>query len=135
MFRLRSPSPQDLLTSDLYDERTFYAAFIRDLKRCKREVIIESPYMTMPRTLQLKPVLKKLAKKGVKVRVNTRFPKHHDKLLCIQAWKATKELKSVGAQVFYFHDYHHRKLAILDGRIMYEGSLNILSQNKSREFM
>jgi len=30
---------------------------------------------------------------------------------------------------------HHRKLAIIDRNILWEGSLNILSQKKSREFM
>ncbi len=135
MFRLRKTYPQDLLKSGLYDEHSFYPAFMRDLKQSKHEVIIECPYMTMPRVLSIKPTLKKLVRKGVKVRVHTRFPGHHDQLLRIQAWQATKELKQVGVRVFYFYDYHHRKLAILDSRIMYEGSLNILSQNKSREIM
>ena len=30
---------------------------------------------------------------------------------------------------------HHRKLAIIDRSILYEGSLNILSQNDSLEIM
>ena len=30
---------------------------------------------------------------------------------------------------------HHRKLAIIDRQILWEGSLNILSQIKSREIM
>ena len=135
MFRIKKVDPNDLLTSQLYDEQSFYPRFLRDLRRCKREVIIECPYMTMPRTALLKPMLKKLVKKGVKVRVHTRYPGHHDKLLRIQAYKATDELKKIGVRVYYYYDYHHRKLAVLDGYIMYEGSLNILSQNKSREIM
>lgn len=135
MFSLRNADPHDLLTSGLFDERSFYPRFLRDLRHCKQEVIIESPYMTMPRILLMKPIFKKLVKKGVKVRVHTRYPGHHDKLLRIQAFQATKELKQAGVRVFYFHDYHHRKLAILDSTILYEGSLNILSQNKSREIM
>jgi len=137
MFRLlrRSPSPSDLLTSTLYNEKYFYPTFMRDLKRCKTEVIIESPYMTMPRVQVLLPTLKKLARRGVKIRVNTRFPGHHDTQLRTQAYQATKALQSVGVRVFYFSDYHHRKIAVLDGRILYEGSLNILSQCRSAEIM
>lgn len=127
--------PADLLTSKLYDETTFYQAFLRDLRHCKKEVIIESPYMTTNRVASLAPILRKLTKNGVKVSVNTRFPGHHDQLLRIQAWIVTKELKGMGVRVHFFNDYHHRKIAVLDNRILYEGSLNILSQNHSREIM
>lgn len=137
MFRLifRKTRPDDLLCSGLYDETDFYTAFIRDLKRSRKEVIIESPYMTTARLTKLSPILKKLRKRGVKVRVHTRFPGHHDKLLCIQAWMVTKELRSLGVKVRFFNDMNHRKIAVIDGRILYEGSLNILSQNRSREIM
>jgi phosphatidylserine/phosphatidylglycerophosphate/cardiolipin synthase-like enzyme len=132
--RSKTP-PDDLLTSRLYDENSFYHGFIKDLKQCKQEVIIESPYMTCRRVDQLAPVLKKLVKNGVKVRINTRYPGHHEKLLRIQAYTATKTLKNIGARVWYYNDYHHRKIAVIDGRILWEGSLNILSQCRSREIM
>jgi phosphatidylserine/phosphatidylglycerophosphate/cardiolipin synthase-like enzyme len=134
LFRAKIP-PADLLTSELFDERTFYSAFIKDLKQCQREVIIESPYMTTARLAILLPVLRKLVKRGVKVRINTRYPGHHDELLRIQAWMATKDLKKAGIKVKFFNDYNHRKIAVLDDRILWEGSLNILSQNHSREVM
>ncbi len=137
MFRIRlhKVRPENLLTSKLYDETSFYPAFLRDLKHCKKEVAIESPYMTARRVAIMAPILKKLVKRGVKVTVNTRFPGHHCELLRIQAWQATKILKDIGVKVWFFHDYHHRKIAVLDGRILYEGSLNILSQCRSREIM
>lgn len=137
MLRLftRKVSPSDLLSSQLFDETAFYQTFIRDLKRAKREVIIESPYMTTARVRTILPTLQKLIKKGVKVRVNTRFPEHHDQVLRVQAWIVTKELRNIGVKVRFFSDYHHRKIAVIDGYILWEGSLNILSQNRSREIM
>jgi phosphatidylserine/phosphatidylglycerophosphate/cardiolipin synthase-like enzyme len=128
-------SPDDLLSSRLFDERSFYQAFIRDLKMCRKEVIIESPYMTTSRVTTLLPVLRRLVRKGVRVRVNTRFPGHHEELLRIQAWMATKQLRNIGVKVKFFNDYRHRKIAVLDERILWEGSLNILSQGNSREIM
>lgn len=133
--RLHKIPSTDLLTSNLFDERTFYRAFIRDLENCQKEVIIESPYITMSRLAVLLPALRKLVKKGVVVRINTRFPNHHNELLRIQAWQARKELKNAGVKVKFFHDYHHRKIAIFDEIILWEGSLNILSQSHSREVM
>lgn len=134
-FRRFKSSSTDLLTSQLYNETTFYPTFMRDLKHCRKEVIIESPYMTTARVAMLVPVLKKLVRRGVKVTINTRFPGHHDELLRIQAWMATKSFKQIGVRVMFFYDYHHRKIAVLDGKILYEGSLNILSQCHSSEVM
>ena len=135
LFMHRKPSPTDLLTSRLYNENTFYPTFLRDLKSCRKEVIIESPYMTTARTKCLLPILTKLIRRGVKVTVNTRFPGHHDQLLRIQAWVVAKQLKHIGVRVRFFNDYNHRKIAVLDGVILYKGSLNILSQGHSREVM
>jgi len=128
-------APDNLLSSRLYDEQTFYDAFMKDLKYCKQEVIIESPYMTTRRVTILSPTLKTLIKHGVKVTINTRHPNCHDKLLRIQAWTAMKTLRSIGIKVRFFNDYHHRKIAVIDNRILWEGSLNILSQCRSREIM
>jgi hypothetical protein len=43
-------------------------------------------------------------------------------------------LQSIGVEVLYTGG-HHRKLAIIDRQILWEGSLNILSQNESCEVM
>lgn len=135
LLRHYKASPDDLISSRLYDEKTFYQAFIRDLKNCEAEVIIESPYMTTKRVGMLYPTLKKLAKHGVKVIINTRHPKYHDELLRIQAWMAVKQFRKINVKVRFFNDYHHRKIAVLDNRVLWEGSLNILSQCRSREIM
>jgi hypothetical protein len=43
MFK-KHPPRNDLVTSELYNEKTFYKRFISDLQECHSEVIIESPY-------------------------------------------------------------------------------------------
>lgn len=135
MFRLRKTPPQDILSSCLFDDRTFYRAFIKDLKYAQKEVIIESPYMTINRLRVLSPLLKKAVRRGVKVRVHTRNPKHHDELLRIQSRLVVHRLKEMGVRVFFHNNYLHRKTAVIDSHIAWEGSLNILSQSNSCEFM
>lgn len=132
---LRKPPSVTLTNSTLYDERSFYNAFTRDIKKAVSSVIIESPYLTEKRAWYFAKIFKKLTKNGVRVRINTRNPRHHDKLLEIQAWKAIRVLRAHGVKVCFFDDMRHRKLAIIDGRILWEGSLNILSQALSREIM
>jgi phosphatidylserine/phosphatidylglycerophosphate/cardiolipin synthase-like enzyme len=137
MFKLlaRSISPTELLKSTLYDETTFYDAFTRDLKRCQHEVIIESPFITNRRLGLLLPTLEKLKARRVRIIVNTRDPETHDnEYTQSEARHAVSHLQHIGVHVL-FTSGHHRKLAILDRAILYEGSLNILSQNDSCEVM
>lgn len=120
--------------SSLYDEDMFYKAFQRDLKHCRSELIIESAFMTTRRVSLLLPLLVKLKKNRVRVVVNTRNPEEHDKYMCEEARRSLALLLEAGIQVI-FSESLHRKTAIVDRNILWEGSLNILSQNDSREVM
>lgn len=128
-------SDADLLYSSLHTADVFYSDFVFDLKHSKREVIIESPYLTTKRVSRLLPILSKLTKKGVRVTVTTRHPREHDGVLQAQAYTAISELHAIGVDLRIVTGHFHRKLAILDGQILWEGSLNILSQNYSVEVM
>jgi hypothetical protein len=136
MFKFRlAQSPTDLLTSTLYDESTFYPKFMQDLKRCKGEAVIESPFITNRRLATLLPIQEKLKAQKVRLTINTRDPDTQtDEYLRSDARRAVSTLQHMGVHVRYTGG-HHRKLAILDRQILYEGSLNILSQNDSREIM
>jgi len=136
MFRLKQAqrSPDLLLASKLCDQDTFYKAFLDDLSKAKIEVIIESPFITAKRMTLLLPIFKKLRKRGVKLIINTKPLYEHEPDFYVQAEQAIIQLQELGALVL-FTGGHHRKLAVIDKRIAWEGSLNILSQNNSCEFM
>ncbi len=70
--RLRSKtSVADLSISKLLNETTFYPVFLKDLSRCRDELIIECPFITARRTETLLPSLRKLSSRGVRITVNT----------------------------------------------------------------
>lgn len=121
--------------SSLFDENTFYKSFLNDLKKCKEEVIIESPYITSERMKIFTPVFEKLLKRNVKIYVITRDPSEHNETMEVQSEEEITKFETMGVQTLLCAGNHHRKLAILDRKILWEGSLNILSQNKSREIM
>lgn len=121
--------------SSLFNENTFYKSFLDDLKKCKDEVIIESPYITSERMKILTPVFEKLLKRKVKIYVITRDPSEHNETMEIQSEEEITKFETMGVQTLLCVGNHHRKLAILDRKILWEGSLNILSQNRSREIM
>ena len=134
-FRRRS-SHRALLSSKLFDERTFDEAFFRDLERARKSVIIESPYLTQRRARYFAGMFQEMVSGGVKIRINTRRSIDHKGEMRYQAEAAIKILQKSGIMVCTYNDMRHRKLAIIDGRILWEGSLNILSNGgRSREIM
>jgi len=137
MFRFlnRPTATADLFSSKLYDQDTFYPAFLKDLANCHSEVIIECPFITSRRLKTLLPILEKLKTRKVRIAINTHDPRTQDEgHRQNDAHEAIARLQCMGIQVLYTGS-HHRKVAVLDRSILYEGSLNILSQNDSCEVM
>ena len=124
-----------MIKTSLHDEKTFYPHFLSDLEQSQSEVIIESPFITIARMKTFWPVFRRLVARGVKVYVVTRDPREHTDGYDDQSEVEIQEFEAVEIQVLMCTGNHHRKLAIIDRNIVWEGSLNILSQAKSREFM
>jgi len=135
MFSLLNHSVQtpELVSSKLYDQDTFYEVFVKDLSNCHSEVIIECPFITNRRLKMILPTLEKLKARRVRIAINTRDPRTYDEgYRQDDATEAISKLQHMGIQVLYTGN-HHRKVAILDRNVLYEGSLNILSQSNSSE--
>ena len=135
IFRKQSSYGKEILQSELFDEKTFYKQFISDLQHCRSEVIIESPFITSNRMNVLFPILVKLISNGTKIYVITRNPLEHEGKYIFESELSIQRFENAGIQVLLCDGNHHRKLAVIDREILWEGSLNILSQTKSREIM
>ena len=66
--------------------------------------------------------------------LNTKPLEEHDEIYKLQVRKSLSLLQSAVVEVL-FTVKHHRKLAIIDREIIYEGSLNIFSYRDSYEIM
>jgi len=137
MLKLRRKSQKNTkaFTSRLFDEKSFYKTFIKDLLNAKEEVIIESPFITASRMKSLTPIIKKLLRREIKMYVITRDPSEHEKPYASQSEAEIQQFEALGIQALICSGKHHRKLSIIDREILWEGSLNILSQTRSREIM
>ncbi len=118
----------------LSDENSFYYQFEQDLANVQKEVIIESPFITISKVRSLKTAFESLMERNVRVFVITRHPEEHEKHMIEQSEAGIRFFETLGVQVF-MNKTHHRKIAMLDRRIIWKGSLNILSHHNSREFM
>lgn len=123
------------LASSLFDQTTFYPAFIRDLECSHEEIIIERPLFTSKRMSMLIPVIERAVHNGIKVYVLTRDPREHADMMVDEAELIIEHFEAIGVHTFLYTGNDHRKLAIIDRDILWEGSLNILSQTYSREVM
>ncbi len=134
LFRNNKDSLSPELKTKLYDQNTFYKSFIKDLKQTRNEVIIESPFITVKRLDMLLPTFKKLINFNVRVIIRTKDPLELDEYMRDELYKSLSLLLSIKVQVIFIKGLH-RKVAVIDREIFYEGSLNILSQNNSIEIM
>jgi len=122
-------------TSNLYNELTFYPAFIKDILEAEKEVIIYSPFISKFRADFFRRALLKLKKRNIAVFIFTRPFEECKPLMREKIRSSVKDYEELGARVFYPEGFMHEKLAIIDRNILWEGSLNILSQRSSKELM
>lgn len=127
---------KDCFSSRLFDQTTFYSQLFQDFKRCKTEVIIESPFISASRMRCLYPVFKDLISRKIVIYVVTRDPsEYEDEFMRDQVTNEILQCNELGVQLILQTDRHHRKLAIIDRKVLWEGSLNILSFSNSQEIM
>jgi phosphatidylserine/phosphatidylglycerophosphate/cardiolipin synthase-like enzyme len=132
--RFSSKNDAGLMSSQLYDEQSFYPAFLADIKRAALSIIIESPFISQRRLDSLYPALQRATKRGIAVTINTRDPRYHDVFMRQQATDGIAILQDMGITVLFTVNLH-RKLVVIDRQILYEGSLNVLSHTDSSEVM
>lgn len=110
----------------IYDGKTFYPVFCRDVEITQNEILIVSPFMRKARLTQMLKMLSPLIMNKIAVTVVTRPPedfKDKNKQIVIDC---TEQLKQYGIKVIYKSDFH-QKFSIIDQSIVWYGSVNFLS--------
>lgn len=120
---------------DLYNERTFYPAFVRDMLKAEKEVVVYCPFISKYRAEFFKNTLEKLRHRNIAVFIFTRPLEEHELLTRNEIKAALADYEELGACIIHLPGFIHQKLAIIDREILWDGSLNILSQRESREIM
>ena len=129
------PEEQEQQTRKLFNEKTFYRAFVDDLLNAKEEIVIYCPFVTKFRSDFFRQTFTKLKRRNINVFIFTRPLEEHDLLMRSEITCALKEYEELGVCIVYLEGFIHEKAAMIDREILWEGSLNILSQRKSREIM
>ena len=86
--------------SRLFNEKTFYRAFVQDMLKAEKEVIICSPFVTKFRSEFFKKTLEKLRRRNIEVFIFTRPIEEYDILQRAQAESAINDYKEFGVNIF-----------------------------------
>lgn len=114
--------------STVYAEDKFDEPFTHDLEGALCSVQIQSPYLKSFHVERKLPVFEKLIRKRVRVCIIVQEP--------TESWKRNNLLKDIaplqeiGVHVNIWPG-KHQKVAVFDGRILWDGSLNIMSYNRT----
>lgn len=111
----------------------FYKAFEKDLAQAEDKVVIVSPFLSLNRIASLEASFRELHRKGVKTFIITK-PFKEQKLTQDFEKELSNNLRKLDMEVIP-KPLSHEKLAIIDGKIIWHGSLNILSHRNTSELM
>lgn len=124
----------DDVSEVIFDQGTFLPVFTHDVLSSRREAYIVSPFITKKRTLAMLETLKKTIKIGVRTVVVTRPIDSYPSERTNEMMDTFNELIESGVEIVYRKNIH-QKFAILDQKIVWYGSINLLSYGNSEESM
>ncbi|MDP2335784.1 MAG: DEAD/DEAH box helicase family protein [Bacteroidota bacterium] len=116
----------------IFDKNNFLPVYSNDIVNASREILIVSPFVTKRRTLQMVQNLKAAIANNVKVTVITR-PADDYKAKDLVSWNDTIELLKMAGVTLILKSSIHQKFAILDQKIVWYGSINLLSFGSAEE--
>jgi hypothetical protein len=117
-----------------FTDDEFLERFRQDLSESIERVIILSPFLAPKRALSYYPVLQSLIIRKVHVEIYAKPKSEQPDVLRKSYDGIVRRLKQIGV---YFNNRTamHEKIGIIDKRILWHGSLNILSHNNTKESM
>ena len=118
----------------IYDQVTFQNKFLQDVAQARESVLIFSPFAAPRRVQWLAAALEQCAQKRIPVTVVMRSAESLPERSRKSAQIAVERLKSQNCSLIFQSDIH-QKYAIIDDRIVWYGSINLLSFGSSQESM
>jgi len=118
----------------VFNESSFYTAFPQDLARAQKSVVLFSPFVTVGGVGRWADHLRAAVARGVAVRVLCKPPEEFGGGSTQEVAAALQRLRAQGIAID-LRAKMHEKIAIIDGDVLWHGSLNILSHKNTTESM
>jgi superfamily II DNA or RNA helicase len=116
----------------IFNKSSFLPVFANDITAAKREALIVSPFVTRRRALHMLPLLEAAVKNGVRTIVVTRPPEDLKEKDGSALRETLKALGNSGVRLA-FRSKIHQKFAVIDQKIVWYGSINLLGYGDAEE--
>jgi len=116
----------------IFDKDNFLPVFSQDLAAAKKEILIVSPFVRIRRTSQMIKLLQIAIGKKIRVMVVTRPAEDFKPADRSGLQEALNLLKNNGIHIV-FKSNIHQKFAVMDQKIVWYGSINLLSYGTAQE--
>jgi superfamily II DNA or RNA helicase len=131
-YKARAESVPGEATDIIFDNTTFLPVYKSDLLNAAREILIVSPFVTKRRVSQMLPFLSAACDRKVKTVVVTRPTADFREKDRPALEETLAVLIAAGIQVV-FKSSIHQKFAVFDQKIVWYGSINLLSFGRAEE--
>ena len=122
----------DLQTDIIFNKSRFFPVYLSDIENALKQVLIVSPFVTEKRVTQMMQHFNPILKRQVKIIIITRPVGAFKENRKIALKKTFAILRDAGVQV-PFKANIHQKFAVIDQKIAWCGSINLLSFGYSEE--
>lgn len=129
-YRTKSSSMAAEAYDIIFDHTNFLPVFTNDLLTARGEVVIVTPFITQRRAMGLMPHLESVLRSGVRVVVVTREIGNNGNAAAVVG--VLERLQQVGVTLL-LRPAIHQKFALLDQRIVWYGSVNLLGYGNAEE--
>lgn len=116
----------------IYDKNSFYPIYTNDFIGAQKEIIITSPFVSKLRMARLLPLIQSVIARKVSVIVITR-PDNDFKDADKQKVSDIHQLLTTTGVRVHLQSQIHQKFAVIDQKIVWYGSINLLSFGSAEE--
>ncbi|MBP8985954.1 MAG: DEAD/DEAH box helicase family protein [Syntrophobacterales bacterium] len=131
-YKARAEGIPDETIGIIFDNATFLLVYENDLLNTVREILIVSPFVTKRRVTQMLPFLVAAQERNVRVVVVTRPASDFREKDRASLEEALSLFHAAGVSVV-FKSSIHQKFAVFDQKIVWYGSINLLSFGRAEE--
>ena len=131
-YKAKVTSLPEAPTNIIFDKDNFFPVYLQDIASASKRLLIVSPFVTKKRILQMTEHFCELLKKQVKITIVTRPAQDFKEGRQTSLEEIFSMVEETGVRLI-FKSNIHQKFAIVDDKITWYGSINLLSFGYSEE--
>ena len=131
-FKTKSGAIQSESSNFIYNKDSFLPVYKNDILNAEEEIFIVSPYVSRRRVEQMHQYFHNAISKNIKITVVTRPFKDYKEDNRLTALRTLEILETEGVKLS-LKSKIHQKFAVIDQRVVWYGSINLLSFGNAEE--